>query len=185
MFLTLGALVLLGAGALAALILGHHIFASSFADNPQNALDDQNNHFATLRFSDNNISCPPGFDKNGSVCNHNGTKIRGWLAVDFTAGSGGLPDITAIQTRFGASPCFGSSCDYNASLEVFTAPDLNANPIAWTHLGKCTANQPMLCIKYTNPYPSTVESVLIGRSDYARGTDPLVDWVKIDYNASP
>lgn len=175
-------LVLIAVGALAFTLLGHHIFASSFAQDPTNVLDSDGD-YAVLLASDANVSCPSNWDKNGSHCDYNARAIQGWLVVDFTAANKGIFDTNHVDINHSN---FNLNCttDCNASdsFLVFSTPSLSGS-VNWTYLGTCTAASLSAGNICTKPLGGTIEGILVGRANVPDSySDPAIHWIKIAIN---
>jgi hypothetical protein len=174
--------------ALAAVLLGNHIFDSSFADNPENVLSDDYN-YARMRVPDANLlDCPSGFTKTSNTCTLGGQKIGGWLVVDFTSDQNTVLDANAVLVR--QSDLNFSGDDRNGvrlGVKVFTTADLDANSLSWSYRGECIINGGQTEQECTRTFSaSSVEGVLIGRimpsafgSYIVSNNDPAVHVVKL------
>ena len=177
--------LLLATLALAATILGNNIHSSNFTDNPQNVLSFAPD-FATLKFSDSNIVCPVGFQKNGSVCTQStgalSPSIRGWLIVDFTKDENAVFDVNHLDINHSELNQNCTDCNAASKFEVFTTTDLDSNAVSWTFRRTCTAldNQSeALCTHFFTGL-ADIEGVLIGRSNYTDAQpDPAVHWLTL------
>lgn len=175
----------LGLSALAFALLavsGSSIWAESFATNATNVLDSDTD-YAVLNYSTSAINCPTGFDKNGSVCDLNGTKIRGWLAVDFTPSSGGFPNGYRVDINHSDFDLNCTDCNQGVAYKVFTAPSLSSKQnIVWTYRGECTVTNQTYAGCFVN-VSGSIESVLLGRSDYPQANgNPAISYVRLLYN---
>ncbi len=181
----IGFLILFSVPVLALAILGDHIFGSSFATNPAEVLTEDSNYSQLQAASAPMFSCPDNFDLNtlGNVCDYNGTKIMGWVGVDFTADDNSVSDIQRIKLKLSELNLGCTDCNRAVTVHVFYTADLaDGNTTNWVYVGACSANnnqQNVLCTKTLGGV--SVEGVIVGRNiNSTSWPDPALHWVKID-----